>query len=137
VLAVDEGHYRLGPAGVTVLTSFGLDMSAIARARRSFGHPCLDWSERRHHVAGALGAALLIRMTDLGWMSPHPASRAVRLHETGRRGLSEVFGCELPSESQTAAAHHAASRQPPPAERTKNGKSVIGTGSQPASGQAP
>jgi DNA-binding transcriptional ArsR family regulator len=112
VLAVDQGRYRLGPAGTAVLTSFGLDMSSIALARRSLAHPCLDWSERRHHVAGALGAALLTRMTDLGWISPHPASRAVRLHETGRQGLSEIFGCELPSESQAAAANHAASRPP-------------------------
>ena len=59
VLSKGEHGFELGEHGAERLTAFGLDLDEVSRARRSFAHPCLDWSERRHHVAGALGAALL------------------------------------------------------------------------------
>ncbi len=98
LLLEDHGSYRLQPQGKELLGGLGLDLDTLERTRRSFAHPCLDWSERRHHVAGALGAGLLARMVDLGWVSRQPASRAVRLHDVGRQGLSEVFGCEVSTE---------------------------------------
>jgi hypothetical protein len=102
VLVQREGKYVLGETGVEQFTAFGLDIPALERTRRSFAHPCLDWSERRHHIAGALGAALLTRMIDLGWLSRYPGNRAVRVHEAGRRGLLEFFGCDLPTDMGTA-----------------------------------
>jgi hypothetical protein len=103
VLVAREGRYVLRENGVQRLTAFGLDVPALKRTRRSFAHPCLDWSERRHHIAGALGAALLIRMVDLGWLSRHPGNRAVRIKEIGRRGLLEAFSCDLPIDMETTA----------------------------------
>lgn len=79
------------------LVSFGVDVEAAARARRSFAHPCLDWSERRHHLAGALGAALLDRMVASEWVVRDGASRAVRVTAAGREGLHTRFGCDLPA----------------------------------------
>jgi DNA-binding transcriptional ArsR family regulator len=95
LLTTGEHGFELGEHGAERLTAFGLDLDNVRRARRSFAHPCLDWSERRHHVAGALGAALLTRMVELGWLTRRPRHRAVRVEPAGRRGLLEVFGCDL------------------------------------------
>lgn len=100
VLVKQEGRYLLRGNGAERLGAFGLDVPALERSRRSFSHPCLDWSERRCHVAGALGAALLARMVDLGWLRRRPGSRAVRVEEVGWQGLVEVFGCDLPTDME-------------------------------------
>ena len=105
VIVVSDGRYQLGPGPSTALVEFGIDLGATARTRRSFAHPCLDWSERRHHVAGALGAALLVRMVDLGWVSRHPNSRAVVVHPSGRKGGEESLGCALPEFAAAAPAN--------------------------------
>jgi len=103
VLAEGDGRYQLGPHA-RVVESFGLDLEELARSRRSFAHPCLDWSERRHHLAGALGAALLARMVELRWVSRRPTSRAVVLHDTGSQGLADVFGWQSPDQPQRLGA---------------------------------
>ena len=97
LVAVD-GRYQLGPGAPSVFAGVGIDLDATARGRRSFAHPCLDWSERRHHLAGALGAAVLTGMVDLGWVSRHTTSRAVIVEQSGRQGLSQLLGCQLPDE---------------------------------------
>jgi len=67
-----------------------------ARAlRRKFAATCLDWSERRDHLGGALGAALAERLVDLGWIARKRNSRAVSVTEAGRRRLTEEFRLEL------------------------------------------
>lgn len=91
------GRYQLGAQASGIFGSIGVDLDVVARSRRSLAHPCLDWSERRHHLAGALGAGLLAAMTDRGWLSRHPASRAVVVTECGRSELTELLGCRLPS----------------------------------------
>ncbi len=65
-------------------------------SRRPLIRYCVDWSEQRHHLAGALGAALLTRLTDLGWVRRSPASRAVRVTDDGRAGLATTFGVAAP-----------------------------------------
>ncbi|MEV6595567.1 helix-turn-helix domain-containing protein [Actinoplanes sp. NPDC051346] len=103
ILVRADDTYVLGKNGTPRLTDFGLDIETLRRTRRAFALPCLDWSERRHHIAGAVGAALLTRMLELGWLSRHPNSRAVRIEETGRRGLMEVFGCDLLIDTEPTA----------------------------------
>ncbi len=97
VLVDGPDGYELGEQGLQGLTHFGLDVPALQGARRPFALHCLDWSERRWHIAGALGAALLVRMVELGWVSQRPQTRAIRLHDRGREGLRETFGCDLVS----------------------------------------
>ena len=92
-----DGHYELGAAGPDVFGALGVSLDAACRARRLWAHPCLDWSERRHHLAGALGAGLLAALGERGWVSRRPTSRAVALHTTGREGLVALLGCTLPS----------------------------------------
>jgi DNA-binding transcriptional ArsR family regulator len=65
----------------------GIDTDALASSRRSFCRACLDWSERRHHLAGALGAALLARIQELGWARRERDSRAIVFSDRGEEAL--------------------------------------------------
>jgi DNA-binding transcriptional ArsR family regulator len=91
-------------AGERWLASVGIDVAALRGARRSFARACLDWSERRDHLAGALGAALAARMLELAWIERERRSRVVTVTELGRRALREQLGLEL---GATAAARAA------------------------------
>jgi len=61
--------------------------------RRRFAYPCLDWTERRHHLAGALGAAVARHCITNGWVRRGP-TRALRVTDEGRRHLYTTFGVE-------------------------------------------
>lgn len=94
-LSVVEGNFVLTDAGAERLAAFGVDLPAVKRSRRAFAPCCLDWSERRHHLAGALGAALLHRLLELGWIARTESSRAVKLTPAGQNGLKAEFGLTL------------------------------------------
>ncbi|WP_159351150.1 ArsR/SmtB family transcription factor [Roseomonas harenae] len=101
---VSRGHLDLSPdggalteAGAGFLEHLGIALPAASAGRgrtRSFCRPCLDWSERRPHLAGALGAALCRRCLDLGWMRRVAGSRALTVTPTGWRGLRDAFGLD-------------------------------------------
>lgn len=75
-----EGRrFDVTPLGEQGLAAIGVDVEAARRARRSFARACLDWSERRYHLAGALGTALCERCFALGWVERAEASRVVRV----------------------------------------------------------
>ena len=88
------GDYDLTADGEHFFASLGVDVAAAAAERRRFARACLDWSERRNHLAGSLGAALLVRLFELQWIERTTSSRAVRLTEPGHRGLRERFDLE-------------------------------------------
>lgn len=99
---IKRGHVELAedggvvtPSGVALLTGFGIDLEAARKRRRTFCKPCLDWSERRPHLAGAVGAGLAERGFALGWFERVKDTRAVAITGAGRRGLLEVFGVSL------------------------------------------
>jgi DNA-binding transcriptional ArsR family regulator len=79
-------------SGARRLHELGIDVDELAGGRRAFARRCLDWSERRHHLAGALGAALASRFFELGWIERTGSSRAVRLTDGGRRQLADELG---------------------------------------------
>jgi hypothetical protein len=83
------------PAGMDFLSGLGVDLSAARAKRRVFCRPCLDWTERRSHIGGAVGAALAQRCFDLKWIERIGSSRAVAITAAGRRGLLEQFGLSL------------------------------------------
>ena len=85
--------------GTRFLTGFGIDLFAAGPKRRRFCRSCLDWTERRSHIGGAVGAALANRCFDLGWAARMRHSRAVIVTASGRRGFLETFGIEVPNES--------------------------------------
>ena len=93
LLSVDGGIVT--PAGRRFLGDWGIDLGEAELERRHFCRPCLDWSERRNHLAGAVGAALAARCFDLGWIERTKDSRAVAVTQAGRSGFKERFGIEL------------------------------------------
>ncbi|HUZ01811.1 MAG TPA: helix-turn-helix domain-containing protein [Thermomicrobiaceae bacterium] len=95
VLVEDGVEHGVTPAGEAWFAAFGIEVPAVRRARRSFARSCLDWSERRPHLAGALGAALLDRLVALGWVARVPGERMVVLTSAGRLGLARELGIRL------------------------------------------
>jgi DNA-binding transcriptional ArsR family regulator len=83
---------RLSELGVAWFRRLGIDADAAARQRRTFCRPCMDWSERRHHLAGSLGAALLSRLQDLKWATRDKDSRVIRFTPRGQRAFQDLFG---------------------------------------------
>jgi len=90
-----DDSYDLTAAGVAVLETLGIDIEETRRLRRRFAYACLDWSERRPHVGGALGAALLKVALKRRWVTQDLDSRAIRVTNVGRRELSVKFGIEV------------------------------------------
>jgi DNA-binding transcriptional ArsR family regulator len=82
----------LTASGTALLEKLGLDLRAIGSGRRAFCRACIDWSERRPHIAGAVGAAILGQFKALGWVRTKPSSRTLILTATGERGLDQLFG---------------------------------------------
>src|SRR6266540_758919 len=93
--ATRHGGYGVTSKGVEFLRGMGVDTRALRSPSRSFAHPCLDRTERRPHLAGALGAAMARRLTELGWVARLPRTRAQRVTPAGRAGLRARFGLEL------------------------------------------
>jgi hypothetical protein len=71
---------------------FDIDLSKLRPGRHGLACKCLDWTERRHHLAGPLGARLFERCCELGWLKRTPQSRAVQLTRKGRDGLRAQLG---------------------------------------------
>ena len=90
-----DGGFSITPAGEEELARFGVDVAAIRGARRATARACLDWSERRPHVAGALGAALLGELLERRWLRRRSDGRALTLTPDGASGLAATFGVSL------------------------------------------
>ena len=80
-------------AGRTLLTGCGMHLGQSGRRR--FCRPCLDWSERRPHLAGVLGAELLRLSLDNGWILRQRDSRAATVTAAGRRAYADLFGADV------------------------------------------
>jgi DNA-binding transcriptional ArsR family regulator len=93
VLGEDGGEVTDG--GREFLAAFGVDLSSRARSKRIFCKPCLDWSERRFHVAGLVGTEICRRSLELGWVVRQRDTRALRVTPLGQRGFAETFGLDL------------------------------------------
>jgi DNA-binding transcriptional ArsR family regulator len=81
-------------AGIEFLRSFGVSPPAVRAQQRSYAHQCLDRTEGRPHLAGALGAAITARIFELHWLERLPDTRALRITAAGRRGFKAQFGIE-------------------------------------------
>ncbi|GJG94859.1 helix-turn-helix transcriptional regulator [Cupriavidus pauculus] len=89
-LAVDGTRVDLTGDGAHAIAGLGVDLDATRRKRRQFACTCPDWSERKPHLGGALGAALLDVMLEKGWIEPTEASRALRVTPRGHREIGNV-----------------------------------------------
>lgn len=104
-LALERDGIALTDIGRHMAAELGIDAAALAGTRRALCRTCLDWSERRHHLAGTLGDALLARFVELGWARREKDSRVVAFSAQGERKLREwVAVTELPAADR--AAHY-------------------------------
>ena len=87
-----DNTYNLTPAGEQGFAALGIDIEGTRALRRRFAYPCVDWSERRPHVGGALAAAFLDVALKRKWVVPDLDSRALRITNTGRREMLARFG---------------------------------------------
>jgi DNA-binding transcriptional ArsR family regulator len=97
-LATDAGVVT--DAGLELLGRIGIDVDALSARRgkhsaRVLCRPCLDWSERRPHLAGAVGAALCAHSLGNGWIRRIPGTRAVAITPKGQRMFREAFGVQV------------------------------------------
>lgn len=83
---------RVTDMGKVFLENFGIDIATTAHTKRVFCRPCLDWSERRYHLAGSAGAALLNRTLELKWLKRQDNSRALTITRAGQEGFRKAFG---------------------------------------------
>lgn len=90
--AAGKGAYEITAAGCKALAELGIDVAAAHATRRRFACGCLDWSERRPHLAGAVGAALLHVALKRKWMARELDSRALVVTRSGRQALRVRFG---------------------------------------------
>jgi DNA-binding transcriptional ArsR family regulator len=82
---------RLTEKGIHWFAGIGVDTAALAQQHRSLCRPCMDWSARRHHLAGSLGTAMLSRFCNLGWVSRSNKSRAIRITQLGERKFQAIL----------------------------------------------
>ncbi|MHA6619043.1 hypothetical protein [Pseudonocardia sp. DLS-67] len=99
VLVEQDGGYAVTAQAPAVLARIGVQVEGLDRLRRPLARRCMDWSERRHHLAGSLGAAVTSRLIELGWVRLTEASRVVRLTAAGQQGLGEWLQVDLGSAS--------------------------------------
>lgn len=96
VVAVEGGGgYVLTPGGASEFGRFGIEVDRLERRTRPLLRPCLDWSERRYHLAGSLGTALTRSMIERRWITTREASRIVVVTEAGEAGLRDWPGVDL------------------------------------------
>ncbi len=91
LIAETGGGLALTARGEQALTGQGFDLATLAAGRRPLCRSCLDWSERRSHLGGALGAALLHHMLRLKWARQLPQSRAVIFSPRGRAQFDDFL----------------------------------------------
>jgi DNA-binding transcriptional ArsR family regulator len=96
LLQMSRQGLRPSDAGIEWFRRAGVDTDAASRQRRIFCRPCMDWSERRYHLAGSLGAALLARVCEFGWAKRDRTSRVVRFTPRGERLFRELVGAVAP-----------------------------------------
>ena len=87
--------YDLTPDGTKAVQVLGIDVGATRALRRRFAYPCLDWSERRPHIGGALGAAILKMALKRKWVTRELDSRALSVTSLGRREMLARFGLHV------------------------------------------
>jgi DNA-binding transcriptional ArsR family regulator len=93
-VVLDDAAAEITTAGTRFFTTFGIELPTRHSTRRHLSRLCLDWTERRPHIAGAVGAAITTRYFDLGWLERMKRSHAVIVTPLGRRGFQETFGID-------------------------------------------
>ncbi|HLY32836.1 MAG TPA: metalloregulator ArsR/SmtB family transcription factor [Ktedonobacterales bacterium] len=105
--AGQAGAVTLGSAAADVFGALGIDPNVVRRERRRLATACLDWTERRPHLGGALGAALWAQCLARGWVIRQPGTREVIVTDAGRQSFHELLGVTLEADTPALAGSHA------------------------------
>lgn len=99
----ERSSLALGPAADRVFPALGVDVRQAAHTRRRLATACVDWTERRPHLGGALGAAVWRALVERGWLLRQPGTREVIVTQAGKQGLQDLLGIRLetPAEGPT------------------------------------
>ena len=108
LVTTDEQVYRLSDSGEALFGGLGIEVQDLSTLRRKFACPCLDWSMRRPHLGGSLGAAFLQTALKRKWVTQDLDSRALALTALGRREIGARFGVEVPLQAQSKRSQPAA-----------------------------
>lgn len=95
MVEIVERTYKITSTGKSWFQNVGIDIDDIMLQKRSFAHPCLDWSERRHHLAGALGASFLTMMLQNDWIRRKKDSREILVTGKGKLELKTRLNLEI------------------------------------------
>ncbi|MDX3925512.1 MAG: winged helix-turn-helix domain-containing protein [Shinella sp.] len=102
-VAVDGEDAALTSSGEARMATIGIDLAALKGQRRPVCRTCLDWSERRSHLAGSLGEALLARFIENGWAKREKDSRAIRFSPSGEKAFLDLFPLTSASPAKTSS----------------------------------
>jgi DNA-binding transcriptional ArsR family regulator len=103
-IAERDGAWVLGSRGAPVFAEVGIDVAGVPGRTRPLLRPCMDWTERRHHLAGGLGAAITTELTRRGWVRRQEGSRIVTVTPGGYQGLDDWLGIDFSRLRADAAA---------------------------------
>lgn len=110
-----DTHLHLTTSGEDLLASIGVDIDAARALRRPMVRGCLDWTQRRHHVAGAAAAAMLKAFIAQSWIRRGSEPRTVNVTDRGRAALHEHFNLDLATDSTWTGRCHNVSTAARPA----------------------
>ena len=94
IVALADKQFDVTLEGMEWFSAMGLDVAALKPTRRGLARQCLDWTERRHHLAGPLGVAFMTQLCAKGWLRRLKNSRAVQVTPKGWAGLKEQLGVD-------------------------------------------
>lgn len=102
-LVLEDDGGRITEAGTRYLWDMGIDTRIAGKGRRRLCRACLDWTERRPHIGGAIGAALAERWLALSWITRAKDSRAVTVTPAGEQGFRDSLGMSFGEEEKAVA----------------------------------
>jgi DNA-binding transcriptional ArsR family regulator len=102
-LVLEDDGGKITDAGMRYLWELGIDTRVAGKGRRHLCRACLDWTERRPHIGGAIGAALAERWLAIGWITRAKDSRAVTVTPLGERGFRDSLGMSLADDEKAVA----------------------------------
>jgi len=98
LLVVLGSDYELTHKGDALLRDIGIETSDFLKSKRHFARKCLDWSERRHHVGGSVGAAIAKAAFEKGWIERTRERRVLKVTPKGIRDLKLLIGVQISTE---------------------------------------
>lgn len=90
-----DSHFILTPKGESFFKAFGIDTETLHQKRTLFAKACIDFSERKYHLGGALGRALFDKMLEKAWIEPVENSREIKITQKGRKAFTDLFQLEV------------------------------------------